>query len=406
MPAVPDPERERSGTGVPLPPEDRLWRHPSEFGSDAGGGVPLPYGTDEPPRRRRSVVAVAAIAGFIGAVVAVAGLAVVGVLRPRVVEKVERSDQPVVEAASTAGEASPLLPAGVGGLARDARMSVLRVEVGSADGERTGSAVVHDADGTLLTSAALVEGAMAVAVIRGDGRSTPAQVVGSDPVTGLAVLRADVAGLRPTGVAADAEVGTSAVTLAGPAGHSDDPSVTVGVVSAIDVQADTDLGAIRELVQLDRPVPAAADGGLVLDADGRLLGIALDLGTDGTGDQAIGHVVPAGTARQVAADLLDDGRVRRAWLGARGSDLPSERAAELGLPGGVLVEEVQDGSPAAQAGIVPGDVIVALDGRAVRSLDELVVAIHHSPIGEPVEVTSVRDGSRVTDTVTMVESPA
>ena len=242
-------------------------------------------------------------------------------------------------------------------------------------------------------------------VIRGDGRSTPAEVVGVDPVTGLAVLRAEVAGLRPARTEAEAEVGDSAVTLAGPAGHTNEPSVTVGVVSALAVQADTDDGAIRELVQLDRPVPTAADGGLVVDADGRMLGVALDLGVDGAPDDGIGHIVPAGTARQVAADLLDHGRVRRAWLGAQGSDLPSDQAADLDLPGGVVVELVQDGSPAADAGIVPGDVIVALDGRSVRSVDELVVAIHHGPIGEPVEVTSVRDGARVTATLTMVRVP-
>jgi serine protease Do len=274
----------------------------------------------------------------------------------------------------------------------------LRVPVRLRGGRRVdggGSAVVVTADGFLLTSAHVVANAKGpVRASLVDGRELEARVVGSDPLSDLAVLHAEGFGLTPAelGDASRLRVGQLVVAIGNPHGFAS--SVTAGVVSALGRSLPTRAGwgtrIVENVIQTDAALNPGNSGGALADGKGAVVGV--NTAVAGVG---LGLAVPVdGTTRRIVTALMSEGRFRRAYIGIAGGSrpLPPRVAARIGRRTGVEVVEVVEGSPASAAGIRPEDLIVALGGTEVEGVDDLQRLMAGELIGAPVEVTLVREG--------------
>jgi serine protease Do len=259
-----------------------------------------------------------------------------------------------------------------------------------------GSGVVITPDGFMLTSAHVVgRGGTRVRASFTDGRDFHARVVGIDPLTDLAVLRADAERLTPAdlGDAAELRVGQLVVAIGNPHGYAG--SVTAGVVSALGRSLPARDGRaqrmIDDVIQTDAALNPGNSGGALVDGRGRVVGI--NTAVAGIG---LGLAVPVNaTTRRVVSALMRDGRVRRAWIGiaAGARPLPPRVRAAVGREQAVEVVEVVEGSPAARAGLRAEDLIVAVDGAPVTGVDDLHRLMSDELIGRACTLTLVRDGS-------------
>jgi serine protease Do len=386
-----EPDDEPQPFRQPPPPDDRLWRHPSEMGVKR-------------PSARRQLWAVA-IASALAASVLSTGLAVVAG------NLLEADGDRPTRAVDTSG----VLPAPNGAAGRADVVAIadrvrpaiaqLKVERGRTG---SGSAVMFRSDGYLLTNAHVVDGATSVTVILSTGRELPAQVVGSNADTDTAVVKVD-GGPYPVadlGTTADLKVGQEAIAIGSPLGLSGGPSVTVGVVSALHRTVRTRLGqSLMDMVQTDAPIAPGSSGGALLDGGGRVIGITTAVATTDAGAEGFGFAVPIDNARWVADQLIASGKVVMVWLGVEGADLDGTTARELDVDGGALVERVKADSPAERAGLAPRDVIVALDGKAVTSMGMLAVAVRSHRPGDVLTLDVVRDKQHHGLKVTVVERP-
>jgi S1-C subfamily serine protease len=255
-----------------------------------------------------------------------------------------------------------------------------------------GSAVVITPDGFLLTSAHVVsrsDGRGRASFV--DGRELRFDVVGSDPHSDLAVLRADADDLVPAelGDAERLRVGQLVVAIGNPNGFAG--SVTAGVVSALGRSLPTQGGRIVDnVIQTDAALNPGNSGGALADGRGRVVGV--NTAVAGVG---LGLAVPVNAAtRQIVGALMTEGRFRRAYLGIAGGSrpLPPRVARQLGRESGVEVVQVVEGSPAAAAGLRPEDLIVELDGAPVDDVGDIQRLMVVEKIGAPVPVRVLREG--------------
>jgi S1-C subfamily serine protease len=388
-----EPEDEPQPYREPPPPDDRLWRHPSEVGLQR-----------PPPRRQLWVVGLAsALAASIistGLVVVVAGLfdAGAGGGGTRSVDNLGFFPQPTLVGtkADVVAVADRVRPAIV----------QLKVERGRSG---SGSGVLFRSDGHLLTNAHVVEGATSVTVVLSSGRELDARVVGSDAVSDTAVVKID-GGPFPVaelGSTVDLKVGQEAIAIGSPLGLSGGPSVTAGVVSALHRSLSTRTGQqLADMVQTDAPIAPGSSGGALLDAGGRVIGITTAVAVSDAGADGFGFATPIDAARSAAEQLIATGRVVTVWLGVQGKDLDGPTAEELKVDGGALIEQVMAGSPAERAGLSARDVILRVDGQPVTSMSVLVRAVRAHRPGDVFTVEIVRDKQRHGMTVTVVERPA
>ena len=294
-------------------------------------------------------------------------------------------------------------------IADSARQSIVRVEVldGSGSAVSSGSGVIVRDDGHVVTNAHVVDGGTVMEAILADGRRLDADLVGVDELTDLAVLKVDDDERFPTallGSTASLEVGEPAVAIGSPLGLSGGPTVTVGVISAVGRELQASTGPrLYDLVQTDAPIMSGSSGGALLDSHGAVIGITTAVAISDTGAEGLGFAIPIEIAHAVATDLIDTGHARHGYLGIDAADLSSEHAASLGIEGGAIVADVENGSPAEEAGLQPGDVVVEIDGVPARSMSALIVSIRLSSPGTTVHLTVVRDGAELDLPVTMGE---
>jgi len=257
-----------------------------------------------------------------------------------------------------------------------------------------GSGVVISGDGFILTSAHVVERTRRVRASFVDGSEFDAEVVGSDPLSDLAVLRADADDLTPAelGDAAELRVGQLVVAIGNPHGFAG--SVTAGVVSALGRSLPTQAGRVVDnVIQTDAALNPGNSGGALADGRARVVGINTAVAGFG-----LGLAVPVNDAtRTIVASLMSEGRFRRAYLGIAGGarPLPPRLARELGRAAGVEVVDVVAGSPAAAAGLRPEALIVAVDGQPVLKVDDVQKLMVGDRIGANVVVDVLREGRRI-----------
>jgi S1-C subfamily serine protease len=396
----------------PLPPEDRLWRHPSELTSGAGpvgaaAGGSLPPVTSPP--RRRSYVWGLLVAGLAGATVSLGLVALTGAWREKVIEK-----QVAAPTARVAANTPVSLGAGSGvsELVTRTSPSVVGVRVTTVLGPRTGSAVALGPSGNLITSAALVDGADEVTIGLADGSTVAAKVLGSDPITGLAVLdigtrsvaQAQASGQRPA-------VGSTAVIVPGSM-TGGTGLVSAGVVRGVAQPASTPDGQLHDLIQTDQAPSPESDGAALVGPDGMVVGITLIPSTDPTDATArSGWAVPVDVARQVVDDISADGRAHHVWLGVSIADqdqTPSFSSPGKGEdePAGALVTAVDPKGPASGVGLVAGDKITQLDGTTTTSMADLISVLRRHRPGDRVELVIWRNAESRTMDVVLKEQPA
>lgn len=383
---------------VPPPPDDRLWRHPSELRV-------LGLGRGD---ERRSPVWLVLAAGVAGALVTLGVLALLG----RLGEGEDRADPAVIREAARPAAAPLAGSASVVRIAEEVRPAIAKVRVRGDDAASSGSAVLYRDDGHLLTNAHVVEGADAIEVSLADGSMHEASVVGTDQLTDIAVLRiATAADGRPyptavLGTAVDLAVGQPVVAIGSPLGLAGGSSVTTGVVSALGREVEAEGTSLLDMVQTDAAISPGSSGGALVDGTGAVIGITTAVGVSEVGAEGLGFAVPVDVARSVAEEIITTGRAVHVWLGVTGSDLDRRSAEELGVRGGARVEQVVDGSPADEAGVVPSDVVVAVEEEPVASMSALVIALRERDPGDEVALEVLRDGDRRQVTVALVERPS
>jgi serine protease DegQ len=259
-----------------------------------------------------------------------------------------------------------------------------------------GSGVIVGAEGYVITNNHVVEAADEIQVALNDGRQARAKVVGVDPESDLAILKVELAGL-PVVTFAQSEklqVGDVVLAIGNPFGVGQ--TVTMGIVSALG-RTHLGINTFENFIQTDAAINPGNSGGALIDAAGHLVGINTAIYSRTGGSMGIGFAIPVSLARQVMEQIIQTGSVTRGWIGVGVQDLNPELAESFQLPDtkGVLIASVMPGSPAAKAGIRPGDVLVAVDGKTLSDSSVMLNVISGVPPGKTTDVKLLRRGSPI-----------
>lgn len=366
----------------------------------------MPGGAITPPRYaspRPTAVTVALIAGLAGAALTTGVIAVTGSLSPRVIER-----QVVEKVAVSPVVSSPMLRGerGVVGVAERLSPAIVRLDVGVPGGGATGSGVIFRDDGLLLTSAHVVADSSEISVLFADGRRLAGHLVGADLATDVALVDVDGTGFAVAvlGTAEHLEVGAPTIAIGSPLGLEGGPSVTTGVISALDRRVDTlDGEPLHGMIQTDAPIAPGSSGGALVDASGSVIGIMTAVAAE-PGDR-FGFATPIDLAHRVAIQLLASGETSHGWLGVEGADLTPAEATTLSVVGGARVRRIVSGSPADLAGLAAEDVITEIDHVSILSISNLIVQLRKHDPGDDVEIGYWRGGSHTTTTVRLKKRP-
>ena len=304
-------------------------------------------------------------------------------------------------------------PASVADLYARVSPGVVFVQANSGRGElpfpgggqaASGSGFVIDAAGHIVTNEHVVDGGTEFRVRVGeDGEPIEAQLLGADPSVDLAVLKIDPADaggeLQPLelGASEDLRPGDAAIAIGSPFGL--EGSVTTGIVSALGRTITAPNGfSISGAIQTDAAINPGNSGGPLLDSAGRVIGVNSQIASSGGGNSGVGFAVPVDTVREVVPKLIDNGEIDRAYLGLTSGERPATP--------GALVGTVNPGTPADEAGIRSGDLIVAFDGKKIRNPSDLSLAVLEKQPGDEVKVELKRGGDTRTVTVKLDERPS
>jgi S1-C subfamily serine protease len=271
----------------------------------------------------------------------------------------------------------------------------------------SGSGVVIAPDGYILTNYHVAHGSRSFEVAFHDGGASPAELIGGDPDTDLALLRVARTGLHP-GTLGDSDllqVGQIAIAIGNPLGLQ--TTVTAGIVSAVRRTLRGVGGKlIEDIVQTDAPLNPGNSGGALVDSSGQVIGINTAIIG---GAQGLCFAVPINTARAIIPDLLRHGRVTRCFLGLAGQTigLDVRTARQLGLkePTAVLVIAITSGSPAAKAGLQPRDIVIGIDGADTPSVDAIHKHLDRASPGKRLAIAYVRAGQKHTAEAVVAERP-
>ncbi|GAB2974634.1 MAG TPA: trypsin-like peptidase domain-containing protein [Actinotalea caeni] len=381
------------------------------YATPAGPAAPPPTDPDRPdggaepaPPRKPRTVLTAVTAAVLAAALASGGTA--ALLRDDTSAAASSGD-PVtqVQGVSAAADGSPDWEA----VAAAARPSVVAIDVATAAGGAAGSGVILDAEGHVLTNNHVVEGARQVQVMLWDGRLYEAEVVGLDPTTDLAVIRLvdPPSDLEPAtlGTSDDLEVGEPVMAVGNPLGLAS--TVTTGIISALDrpVAASSQTSqstSVTNAIQIDAAINPGNSGGPLFDAQGLVIGITSSIATlpgGMSGNIGLGFAIPIDLATSIANQLIENGAAEHAYLGV--TLRPGEASADGVRRQGAEVVEVAPDTPAAEAGVQPGDVVVGIDDRTVSGAESLTGYVRQHAAGDEVTLTVIRDGESLEITVTL-----
>ncbi len=315
---------------------------------------------------------------------------------------VPRKNGVTIERVSATGSAVKQdLLTGVASVAQSVMPSIVRVDVNGTSGpfgqtdSGTGSGVIYTSDGYIITNNHVVSGASTIQVTLSTGEKLAARLVGTAaPGDDIAVIKVDKTGLTPAtlGSTADLSVGDLAVAIGSPFGLQG--TVTAGVVSAL--HRNINLGqseSLTDAIQTDAPINPGNSGGALADGRGDVIGINTAILGGSGGNVGVGFAIPISIAKRDADQIIRTGHAERPFLGISGDNAPNSA--------GALIQSVVSGGPAAAAGLRANDVIVALDGKAITSMDSLITVLSTHQPGQKVQVTYARGGQRHTTTATL-----
>lgn len=297
--------------------------------------------------------------------------------------------------------------------------AVVTVLVDSRSGSGSGSGAFISADGHVLTNDHVIASGVSsgsIEVLLNNGDRKPATVVGTDPLTDLAVLKVEATGLPTLAISPGEQlaVGQPVVALGAPLGLSG--TVTSGIISALNrsVPAPKSSGGTTVLVdsiQTDAAINPGNSGGPLVTCGGRLIGVNTAIstvpnsdGTSGGGSVGIGWAVPASTAQRISQDLISTGRASHPWLGVAVAEVTSSTASQLGGTSGLFLQEVSSDGPAASAGLEAGDIITSINGQTASSLNLSWLLVTAS-VGDEVAVVYQREETSAQTTITLAEQP-
>jgi S1-C subfamily serine protease len=363
--------------------------------------------TDPKPPKERSLDPWAIAMGIVGGVLLGTGLtfAILGF-----VGVFEEPPPPTIPPAPVLTVPGPTTPAAtfgdevsVASIAAQVIPSTVAVDVNSFLIAGSGSGVVYGDNGYIITNNHVIEGADDIFVVFSDGARFPAEVVGTDPITDIGVLLVERQDLAPItiGTADEVTIGEPTMAVGNPLGLLGGPTVTTGIISAIDrrlqVSQTSDLVG---LVQTDAPIAPGSSGGALVDASGRLVGITTAIAVSDVGAEGLGFAVPVDVAVGVANDLIDGGVVRHAMMGIEGNTAWAE-ANGAEFPVGVLVTRLPNSSAYEDAGGQINDVVVEVDGHPVRTIDSLLSRLRRHRADDTIPVRILRGDDETTLDVTM-----
>jgi serine protease Do len=272
--------------------------------------------------------------------------------------------------------------------------------------EARGSGFIINANGTIVTNNHVVKGARTLSVTLDDGTVLPAKVIGTDPRTDIAVLKVDAGHPLPfiqLGNSRDVKPGEWVVAMGNPFGLSS--TVTAGIVSA--VSRDIGAGPYDQFIQIDAPINQGNSGGPLFTQDGKVIGVNTAILSPTGGSVGIGFAIPSNTVKQIVAQLEKTGHVTRGYLGVEAQAVSGGMSAALHLPSaeGALIASIEPDSPAAHAGLQPGDVIETVNGQKIADPRALAVDIAAVKPGADAALEILRDGQTKSVTVSLASLP-
>lgn len=255
-----------------------------------------------------------------------------------------------------------------------------------------GSGVIVSSNGYILTNHHVVEAADEVEVALVDGRKTKASIIGSDPETDLAVLKVKLEDLPAItfGQSQQVKVGDVVLAVGNPFGVGQ--SVTMGIVGALS-RSQVGINTFEDFIQTDAAINPGNSGGALTDTSGNLIGINTAIYSRTGGSLGIGFAIPIHAAKQIMEQIIQSGGVVRGWLGVSMQDMTEELAESFNLDHsvGTLIASVLREGPADKAGIKPGDILIAVNGKSVKNSSEMLNLVAALPPGETVTVTVIRN---------------
>ncbi len=267
-----------------------------------------------------------------------------------------------------------------------------------------GSGVILSEDGLILTALHVISGVDDVMVALWDGQTAPAQLVGADPATDLAVLKIDAEGLPAADLTSAARPRAGDVVLAIGNAFGLSHTVTMGIVSATG-RGQLNLTALEDFIQTDAAINAGNSGGALINPAGEVVGINSASLSQNLGAQGISFAIPAALAHQIAEQIIEYGQVRRAWLGAELADVsisfhPDQRARP-----GARITRIHRGGPAWRSGLQAGDILLSADDDAFATARELMLRIARLMPGHEMEVEVMRGGQVFTTSIVLIQQP-
>ncbi len=403
-----------------LPPEDRLWRHPSEAMASPGGPGGAPTLSFDSPASSAGrggwarTCAIAVVAGLVGALAASGvGVASGWWNRQTTIVRSVAPTTPSVSLDEVAGS-----PSNWSAVEESVAASVVSVSVDGPAGPQQGSGLVMlETTGSkafVVTDRSLFTPDQAagyqVTVTFLSGVQARATLIGQDPLSGLAVLEvADPARDVPAAGGSVADIREADPVLAVGARTLTGGTLSIGSVSGEDRTVTLNDGTdMDNLIAVTMPpMTPQATGGPLLDQYGRVVGVTVNVNTADTTDQEVTFAVPIDVVDRVVMQLINGQKVTHAWLGvSNAEDVPSTMAHQLGLVGGVEAGQVAPGSPASRAGIQAHDIITAFNGKPLTSTGTLVSTLAGLNPGSKVTLTYLRGGRSLSTTVQLAQEPA
>lgn len=269
-----------------------------------------------------------------------------------------------------------------------------------------GSGVIVSAEGYILTNHHVVSGADEIEIALADGRTTRAQIIGSDPETDLAVLKIALPNLSALtfGQTEEAQVGDLVLAIGNPFGVGQ--TVTMGIVSALG-RTHLGINTYENFIQTDAAINPGNSGGALVDSNGDLIGINSAIFSKSGGSLGIGFAIPASLARQVMEQIIKNGTVTRGWIGVEVQDITPELAESFKLPAsqGTIIAGVLRGGPADRAGVKPGDILTAINGKLVADSSGMLNQISALEPEQAATLTLLRNKTEMAVQVNVGKRP-